>query len=806
MPGDSDTESDSGSSAPKDESQYSFAPTSFLQPSPIDDNHESLNQRAILALKQITLFDLATVQQDNSLHADILVASDSIIRFFDANSSPTLSTSNRVKILSIFADLVDVSFLSVLFDHRKVAQNMAARATTPGTTSSTIICWVDVLLAKLSVFAMAVANGFSPPSLAVSSDYMRAQRDEDCIWAASQLPEKWKAMIGVPASNQASPAARRLAMRLLFAAYVMGPQLSERKFWISSETRPADIMDSMLSSLHQKQYNGLSMSPSTVEYDNDERANYAMLVSLYSASQVSQRVSQVDRVQSPLRTWSLGSFLNIIQVVLHGSTARYSIHDKSLPYEHLDLAQTILVRWGEFVPWCWDTWDDQRIANVECITDLTSTWLYHMNTPFCVSIYSENLPAFKVPIEDRFGSDNARFRLAILQMLQQITLQLSTPQTPKDFHLPLAIVVHKACLLVIQFLRSTSENLQHGVDPLASAFCRCLVILFCTLRETEEEIKVKDLALEGLTLVGPQVIHSVLQDTRQNNGLQLATQFDDAVVRTSRALSTPSPMEAVLAAKLNLEFFSIVWHSNTKDFVTCGATSSFLRTVLDVLGRQIQEKPEKRTLPILRDTLLTAISVMSRHSTFQAGYAIRGDIVWDLARQAGCCDFVAASGFAHYISMIDQIFAPLQYVEAWDYLRDVLLLICSGRLAEEDEALALLVCPMLCLALLKILQIDLPSSRFILSSPWTVSLCTQLLALTNKENPPISRFMVALRLRLERVGKAILDQISQKLQGTVVPVDGPHMESQLVYCYAPTGSRLVLVPLVRSNDDKAHQN
>jgi hypothetical protein len=43
-----------------------------------------------------------------------------------------------------------------------------------------------------------------------------------------------------------------------------------------------------------------------------------------------------------------------------------------LPWEKLDVAQVIMVRWGETVPWCWTVWDDQRTANAESIINLVS--------------------------------------------------------------------------------------------------------------------------------------------------------------------------------------------------------------------------------------------------------------------------------------------------------------------------------------------------------------------------------------------------------------------------------------------------
>lgn len=42
------------------------------------------------------------------------------------------------------------------------------------------------------------------------------------------------------------------------------------------------------------------------------------------------------------------------------------------PPEDLDVPQTILLRWGNVVPWTWSTWDDFRVANSECLRVVVS--------------------------------------------------------------------------------------------------------------------------------------------------------------------------------------------------------------------------------------------------------------------------------------------------------------------------------------------------------------------------------------------------------------------------------------------------
>jgi hypothetical protein len=138
--------------------------------------------------------------------------------------------------------LADESFLSILFNHRQAFQTTIHSMTHASPSAA------DVALAKLGYFVLNVAAGFSLSVQAPFLEYMRLHREEDAVRAAAQLPgirfrlttlfgpeymspEKWQSMINTVASNTTSPAARRLALRLLFGAYVMVPQLTGRSPW-----------------------------------------------------------------------------------------------------------------------------------------------------------------------------------------------------------------------------------------------------------------------------------------------------------------------------------------------------------------------------------------------------------------------------------------------------------------------------------------------------------------------------------------------------------------------------------------------
>lgn len=148
----------------------------------------------------------------------------------------------------IWPDVLKVrpSFLTVLFAQRRIFHILAVKAVAPGTRASTVVCWVDGLIAKLAEATVIVGCGSSLKRSV--SGTMRIQLDDDGLRAAAQLPglvylfeeavgltndfsEKWPMVPPVIGSNHASPAAKRLAIQLTFAVYIVGPRLQNFDPW-----------------------------------------------------------------------------------------------------------------------------------------------------------------------------------------------------------------------------------------------------------------------------------------------------------------------------------------------------------------------------------------------------------------------------------------------------------------------------------------------------------------------------------------------------------------------------------------------
>lgn len=105
------------------------------------------------------------------------------------------------------------------------------------------------------------------------------------------------------------------------------------------------------------------------------------------------------------------------------------------------------------------------------------------------------------------------------------------------------------------------------------------------------------------------------------------------------------------------------------------------------------------------------------------------------------------------------------------------MLILGRRFAEENEALALLVSPTICLALARMADVDhsvcksnnIPilnaikfvQVQFLLSSPWTISLCTELRSLMTLEarKQSIAPYFSALHHRLTPAGDVLLNKV-----------------------------------------------
>lgn len=139
-------------------------------------------------------------------YEEIETASSTLVRFTDDIPSRLKDGADVVGVLTAFALLgmsialvskkkksnpylvVKPAFLNKLFEYRLFYQD-ATSQTNAKSLHSTLVTWVDVLLASLSFATIAVAAAASEVDQGVS-ETIRLQKRHDSIRAATQLPGK----------------------------------------------------------------------------------------------------------------------------------------------------------------------------------------------------------------------------------------------------------------------------------------------------------------------------------------------------------------------------------------------------------------------------------------------------------------------------------------------------------------------------------------------------------------------------------------------------------------------------------------
>lgn len=140
----------------------------------------------------------------------------------------------------------------MLFGYRTKIYDIAARNANGQTL---IVCWVDVILAKLGQAIIATAGSLCGVvhSYRTQPSTILAQKDNSILRAAAQLPgghdkrppenihshaywpaESWSNVAGVLCSDHHSPAAVRLATSLIFGVNVMFPRVAENMRFFNS--------------------------------------------------------------------------------------------------------------------------------------------------------------------------------------------------------------------------------------------------------------------------------------------------------------------------------------------------------------------------------------------------------------------------------------------------------------------------------------------------------------------------------------------------------------------------------------------
>ncbi|KAJ7042453.1 hypothetical protein C8F04DRAFT_1075957 [Mycena alexandri] len=739
--------------------------------SPFESPSQRSDERGLKAvslamqdIQHLELLDIETIIKDTAIHETISVASSRVLGFLDSVEREPHPREDLYERLTIFGQLFDVSFLTVLFAHRKVFHRIAAQSLQSGAEASgAIVCWVDAILSKLGDATIAVASGVSSdtttPTFPASAEY----RAEEGLRAASQLPSDWHLVAGVIASEQSSPAAKRLALRLSFSAFVLGPCVRPG----SEPKTPYGMMEVLDRCVNQTRASGFSASRAGDRLATQERLNFAMIVSLFATTNREHRRS-LEGSQS--RPHTLGCLLNILQNVLHPDDPVSSL-EFTAPPEDLDPAQTVLLRWGDTVSWCWETWDDHRVANAETIVFLTSIWLRHVDGddahPMGVSTASS---------------------IAILRVLHQVGLSLSTSAGVLSVSMAM---ISAACS---NAGRSISHLLSHQNEDerwIVSGLCKYLLSLFVLLGIESEEISgINDYIIEALSLLDADTLNICLMHVRQEVTLRFAARLHERFVGVQgllqQGLLQQTQISNLNLVRSTLNFAAIIWFSRTRGCLLRESVSPLLSSVVGLL---LQEGSAWR---FLGEALLTTASAARRDPSLTDE---NRESIWQIAITSVPSELGIVSAFAHYIITSEYLCNSLYCAEAWRYLGEVLLLVLKRHYIEEQEPLALLVCPTLCGAMIRLLQADTASTQFMLSTPFTLNLCADLKSVCEGTHGEDLEYFAFMKARLNAIGTRLLDQIQVKSRrvpsSEVAPEEFP---ARLMFYRIYGVAQLVLVP------------
>ncbi|KAF8203691.1 hypothetical protein BJ912DRAFT_207243 [Pholiota molesta] len=388
-------------------------------------------------------------------------------------------------VLMTVVALIDITFLDRLYLYRKIFRDLAICA--PGVHRATmILTWVDELLARLHPVILTLAPGPYLPDYENTgiAQSIQSQKRDDILRATIQLPEKWADIHIVIGSADFSPATKRIATSLLFAAYVIQPQLKRVNVdsWPNVGPERTDILASLY---FATSHMSLQMhSPSKVIDPLPQRVMAAMLIVLFSMLDYKTTESHETFHSPKLRPEGFRHMLYLLQLVMAQPT------DSFMPVEHLDAPQTILLRWGNVVPWSWTTWDDQRIANTEYLPCLTATWLYHLNEPLITNL--EHLHSKNSVISNFRTSLFADIKAAssmILQILQNTVQTLGNEGDDRDTLYPVLLsMLSKLCWAIIQFLESNALRNDYAIEARTPEYAKLMIITYTLLGTSSEDL------------------------------------------------------------------------------------------------------------------------------------------------------------------------------------------------------------------------------------------------------------------------------------------------------------------------------
>ncbi|KAG2350516.1 hypothetical protein BDR05DRAFT_27310 [Suillus weaverae] len=681
--------------------------------------------------------------------------------------SPTSAHDAR-GMMECFAHLLRPSFLNLLFQYRRLFHALAVQELKKVTVIPIIISWVDAVLARLGDVVSCVASARHDRYLDDElPEALRKRREEDNLRAAAQLPDRWDCIPSILTSEKASPAAKRLALRLLVSRYILQPQLA-----LHPRVVDAPLDDSMVSLLPYltdfMQHTVVQLSecsPLHAQHQSgfQERMNCAMLLSLFALVDLTTSATGTE-TDVPFRPYTLATVMKMLRFVMLVDNT-LSVQTIVSPCPDLDAPRVVLVLWRHFVPWTWRLLAECNGSDSETVIFLTTTWLHYIFDSDPQTIIS-TLATFT-------GDEHGKYMIrAYLAYFSRLLVYLSSAPRPQNLTTAQTDVLLKTCRYFVHWSDSDLLGIRKSSDC-----CRYLTLLFVYLSCIENGHDASDYVAHAMARMQPRSLRDgwkqaiqespTFYDELEKSGYIFFKMSNNNIFATGMSNTRMQLLEErpdknhIRRAKqfldfLTIECFSNVQISNQKLII------EFLEATMEYLRRESAEKQ----LPNLSASFLSCLTAFQRGQpgirVCDAPLLLDAESIWQIAMDNTTPELALASAFALHIILSRRLPESLTQVEAWDYLRNVLLMIGSQDYLGDESPLALVVNPTICDALSQLLRhADEHTVVVMQSSPWTSHLQSVLQRIRSSDDcPDLDDYTSWLKKRISKPATDLMNQIA----------------------------------------------
>ncbi|CAE6419011.1 unnamed protein product [Rhizoctonia solani] len=624
--------------------------------------------------------------RDSHAHPHIAEAVDYILGFVD----PLLSWE-RVPHQSFtsITELLRPAFLARLFSLRNVFRRLAANELTQRETDVTIICWADELIVKLCACILHLATGGRMQDVHKVSGIqsIKAMQDSEARRSASLLPVHFDELADLLSPKTASPATARMALILLYGAYILREQYRDPS--LEEVDKPSTLSPAV--SKHVAKHAMKDTSPAAI-YPS-VLAEYAMTVSLY----VHHNSSLNNPLDAPFASHHEHILIELTDLILdHCSNGLASRNSFSGPL--LMLLNDLGV-----MRWFWERWGDGSTSVASTALQLTRLWIQH------------------------YGYRGDKYHLTqfdVLWMAAPCSFQalLHVLNTPSGSSLSETEIVERICDAYILLSKKIKPGDLRYEDILAEV-CKKICPYILVQDDNEHTSNLRELIIEFLVTVGPDVLRTAYGDVTKvefrwnNRGIveQTLQIIAGMIAGDEPDVQVGWTERQTLRMKHLLDILVVFLHAKTCAASAVVASTTFMPTLIPWASRQPGKRPfsDATYWNVLRASVLMILGLTSSQFKICCSVMTKRFPEFDLDAfvntilDSDKLTLLETCALARYIISTEEdriLDDPVTVLDMWSHIQDTLLSTLHQRFLGDQEAISVAMSGMLCMSLLSILK------------------------------------------------------------------------------------------------------